>query len=209
MKQHQTNSHKVFAYLKNGIKQKVKTQKLPLVTFFLFIIVFICSFLWSNGPLPNATVDYNLAKEEMYHCTLHRIIDGDTVVANCPLKNPKLVNIRIWGMDAPETNQIPWGEKATNALNRIFLMNKHDIITILIRDIDQYNRYVGQIFINNKEIDVGLQMVSEVFAVVYKQYNNDPQYLYHEDLAKSHKKGIWQHPGSQQNPAAWRKVNPF
>ncbi len=200
----------IIAYLKNTVKQKALRKKSSLVTTVLFIILFVSSYFWDT-PSSSSTNNYSsaLSKHEEYQCSLERIIDGDTIVANCPISTPKKVNIRIWGMDAPETNQIPWGEKSTNILNEIFLTNKHDIITIKIKDIDQYNRYVGQIFINNKEIDVGLKMVSEGYAVVYKQYNNDPQYLAQEKLARDAKKGIWQSSGSQQDPASWRKVNPF
>ena len=209
MKSPQTKYHTITAYLKNGIRQKLATQKASLVTVLLFIAIFFASYFWQEGKNTISQNNHILIKNIEYDCTLQRIIDGDTIIANCPLKNPQRVNIRIWGMDAPETNQHPWGEKATNALNSIFLTNKHDIITIQLKDIDQYNRYVGQIFINNKEIDVGLQMVKDGFAVVYSQYNSDPEYLHQEALAKSAKKGIWQYKGSQQNPAAWRKVNPF
>lgn len=205
----QINYHGIFAYFKNAVRQKIKTKKYSLVTATLFIVIFSTSYFWTPHSTSADNLSFDLEKHQEYHCSLQRIIDGDTIIADCPITNPQRVNIRIWGMDAPETGQIPWGEKATIALNSIFLSNKHDIITIKIRDIDQYNRYVGQIFINNKEIDVGLKMVSEGFAVVYKQYNNDPQYQAHEEFAKIALKGIWQYPGAQQNPAAWRKVNPF
>ena len=200
----------IFAYFKNTLHQKALRKKAALVTMSLFVLLFVFSYLW-KFPLKSTENQHKtaLTKKNEYQCTLHRIIDGDTIVAHCPLDKPQRVNIRIWGMDAPETGQTPWGNKATNTLNNIFRMNKHDIITIRIKDIDQYNRYVGQIFINNKETDVGLEMVSKGYAVVYRQYNNDPEYLKQEALAKKAKKGIWQTKGSQQDPASWRKVNPF
>lgn len=210
MKRQQPYNRGIVTYLKNAIRQKHLRKKSSLVTAALFILLFVWSYYWESPPQsPTNNPATVLVKQQEYQCSLNRIVDGDTIVANCPLKNPQKVNIRIWGIDAPETKQVPWGEKATNTLNNIFMTNKHDIITLKIRDIDQYNRYVGQIFINNKEVDVGLKMVSEGYAVVYKQFNNQPEYLTQEKLARKSKKGIWQTPGSQQNPASWRKVNPF
>jgi endonuclease YncB( thermonuclease family) len=45
-------------------------------------------------------------------------------------------------------------------------------------------------------------------AVVYQQYNNVPAYLQAEAEARRAKRGIWAKPGSHQDPAAWRRLNP-
>lgn len=200
----------IFNYLKHTLRHKAYSQKKPIITVGIFILLFISSFFWGNDDQKSPTEpDASLQKGEFYTCQLSRIIDGDTVIAHCGDALKQRVNIRIWGIDAPEMKQEPWGNNAKKALEKIFFNNNHDTIILKIRDIDQYNRYVGQIFINNKEIDIGLQMVSDGQAVVYRQYNNNQQYQEEERHAKSAKKGIWKHKGSQQDPASWRKVNPF
>lgn len=209
MTQRRPHNYGIWAYLKNTIRQKSARKKVTLVSTALFILLLLSSYFWESTAPSLSKNKTLLIKGSEYQCTLARIIDGDTITAHCPVRNPQTINVRIWGIDAPETKQIPWGEKAAHQLNNILRTNKHDIITIKIMDIDQYNRYVGQIFINHKEVDVGLQMVREGYAVVYQQYNKDSQYLSQEKAARNAKKGIWQTAGSQQNPASWRKVNPF
>ncbi len=200
----------ILNYLQHTLRQKVGSQKKPLIIIAIFILLLISSFFWKNDDHnAQTTHDLVLDKGESYTCQLNRIIDGDTIIANCGDAQQQLVNIRIWGIDAPEMKQEPWGKDAKKALEKIFFSNKHDTIILKIRDIDQYNRYVGQIFINNKEMDIGLKMVSYGHAVVYRRYNNDRQYQTEENRAKNAKKGIWRHEGSQQDPANWRKVNPF
>lgn len=208
MKKQQPDWSSIFNYLKHTVGKEIARQKKSLIVALLFTLIFFSSFFWENLDR-SEHLEFPLQKNQSYACLLHRIIDGDTIVADCDASQKQRINIRIWGMDAPEMKQEPWGKNAKNALEKIFLMNKHDIITLKIRDIDQYNRYVGQIFINNQEIDIGLKMVSDGFAVVYRQYNQDQQYQAEENHARNAKKGIWQYEGSQQDPASWRKVNPF
>lgn len=210
MKRPQTNWHNVLQYLISVVRQIIGNKKRSLVSISLFIIILLTSYFWDEqSSITSQSTSESLSKHQQYHCQLQKIIDGDTIIADCNSAKPQQVKIRIWGMDAPEMKQKPWGDKAKKALENIFHMNKHDTILIKIRDIDQYNRYVGQIYINNQEIDVGLKMVSEGFAVVYHQYNKDPLYRREESKAQDAKKGIWKFKGSQQDPASWRKVNPF
>ena len=126
-----------------------------------------------------------------------KIIDGDTIHIG---KN----KIRLHGIDAPEINQtceknnITWlcGENATNAL--VNIINSQKIICS-IKDIDQYNRYIGVCFVNN--LNMNKYMVINGWAIAYRYYSKD--YIEVENIAKRKKVGIWQ--GSFQEPYLFRK----
>jgi len=75
-----------------------------------------------------------------------------------------------------------------------------------VMDQDRYGRVVAKILVG--ELDAGLELVRQGQAVVYRQYNNVPAYLQAEAEARRAKRGIWAQPGSHQDPAAWRRMNP-
>lgn len=199
----------IYRYLKNIVHQKLKTQKNFLIIMGLFIFILVISYYLPATTSSTSSLAKTTLHNQTLKCLLHRVIDGDTVIVNCPTAALHQANIRIWGLDAPEMGQKPWGDLSKKHLIHIFQTSEQDIINVKILDIDQYNRYIGKIFINNKSTDVGLELIKQGFAVVYKQYNHDPQYQECEDHAKVSKLGIWQTKGSQQDPAAWRKVNPL
>lgn len=134
-------------------------------------------------------------------CTLKSIYDGDTLTARCPDGE---VKVRVFGIDSPEMGQKPWGEASKQALRS--LLPTRDPIRLKVRDQDRYGRTVAQVFAGDR--DAGLEMVRQGRAVMYEQYNNSPVYRQAQSEAKQARRGIWEQPGGQQNPAAWRRLNP-
>lgn len=207
-------------YLKNLLSKIKREQKGKIIVAFLFMAIFASSFFLERPHPLKSSQGYTqeqsqLDKGYQCPCKINHISDGDSITAICPAscsptgkasgKWHKL-RVRIWGMDAPEMGQKPWGDRAKKALINLLPKEKNGIITLKIRDRDHYQRYVAQLFDNQK--DIGLEMVRLGEAVVYRQYNNDPQYYRAEEEAKAAKRGIWSQAGHQQDPAAWRKVNP-
>ncbi|HAS52208.1 MAG TPA: hypothetical protein DCS21_10880 [Gammaproteobacteria bacterium] len=134
-------------------------------------------------------------------CTLKSIYDGDTLTARCPSGE---VKVRVFGIDSPEMGQKPWGEASKQALRA--LLPTRDPIRLRVRDQDRYGRTVAQVFAGER--DAGLEMVRQGRAVMYEQYNNSPVYRQAQSEAKQTRRGIWEQPGSQQDPATWRRLNP-
>lgn len=141
-------------------------------------------------------------------CDLSRIIDGDTIVVNCPKSannlEKSLRSIRVWGIDAPESRQENWGEFATKTLKNI--IDKEQALTVQIINQDRYQRFLGKIYIN--DLDIGLEMVQRGVAIVYRRYNHQKDYINAEKKAKIAQIGIWKVSGAQQNPEQWRRFNP-
>ncbi len=192
-------------YIKQIGKASWQRGKGRLLVILGFILILILSY-WILEPTSTSNLPTTLTNGGLYQCQIHRVIDGDTVVANCPKDNQETIRIRIWGIDAPEMQQGHWGKAAKNALIVLLSQANHDSIEIKIRDIDHYGRYVGQLFLN--ELDLGLELVKNGEAVVYEQYNKERDYLQAQQEAKKQKLGIWRIEGAQQDPATWRKLNP-
>ena len=134
-------------------------------------------------------------------CTVKTVYDGDTLTASCPVGE---VKVRMFGIDSPEMGQKPWGNVAKEALRGLLPLS--DSIRLQVRDQDRYGRTVAQAFVGDR--DVGLEMVRQGQAVIYEQYNDSPAYRQAQQEAQQARRGIWKKSGSQQDPAAWRRLNP-
>lgn len=153
---------------------------------------------WQPQPTPAPPPEVGTTLE----CTIAQISDGDSLTAQCP---DGLIDVRFHGIDAPELGQLPWGDRSRKALQSL-LREGSKTIQLTIKAIDQYERSVAIVRQGNRNI--GLEMVKQGQAVVYRQYNRDANYLAAEAQAKSARLGIWASPGSQQDPAKWRRYHP-
>jgi endonuclease YncB( thermonuclease family) len=132
-------------------------------------------------------------------CALNRVVDGDGVRLNCGPDRENL-NVRLQCIDAPETDQPPWGERATSRLRDLVGPE----VGLRSVDIDRYGRTVGRIYRNGE--DLSLRLVYEGKAAVYPRYCDDPAYYDAERLARHAARGIWAKPGLHQEPWRWRRV---
>ena len=125
------------------------------------------------------------------------VVDGDTLHIE---KN----KIRLHGIDAPEIDQTctikdkVWncGIESSLALKKLILDNN---ISCVVSDIDKYNRYIAECFINNNNINK--LMVRNGWAIAYRYYSLD--FVEDEKLAKKDNNGLWQ--GKFQEPYLYRK----
>lgn len=74
--------------------------------------------------------------------------------------------IRIWGLDAPETDE-PGGSEATQTLTRLIA---GQTLTCQIKDVDRYSRIVGQCFLPNGR-DIAAEMINLGVATEYCRYS--------------------------------------
>lgn len=95
-----------------------------------------------------------------------RVYDGDTIIAK---GHDIKIKVRLAAIDAPEisrNNKVPeqpFSDKSKNYLSTLIL-NK----TVYIKgyDLDYYNRVLGVIFLDGKNIN--LEMVKQGLAEVYR-----------------------------------------
>ena len=133
-------------------------------------------------------------------CALRQVYDGDTVSVNC---GDGALKVRVWGIDAAEMGQKPWGNEARSQLRALMPQAE---IRVRVMDVDRYGRAVARLY--RGDSDVGLALVRQGGAAVYARYNDSPLYRRAEAEARRERLGIWIRPGPQQTPWAWRRVNP-
>lgn len=179
-----------------GRTRRRKSRSPWLVGGLAVAVVAISYVLHEPEALPSAT-----AKGAELVCAVKAVFDGDTLLADCPGGE---VKVRVFGIDAPEMKQEPWGDRSREALRG--LLPRFGSIELRVMDRDRYDRTVAQVRVGER--DIGLEMVRQGRAVVYEQYNDSPVYRQAQAEAKQARRGIWGKPGSQQDPAAWRRLNP-
>lgn len=160
----------------------------------LLINIFTPSFLTKAAEQPFQDTN------QTYKCVLNHIIDGDTIVANCGIR--KNLYIRLLGIDAPEMEQIPWGNDSRNTLRQILPIR----FSLIVHGVDLYHRQLGIVF--NDAEDINLKMIKLGRAVAYKGKDTPQAYIDAEKIARLNKLGIWSVSGHQQNPRLWRRYHP-
>lgn len=163
----------------------------------LVVAIIALSAILHEPRLPAAA----LAQGMELACTVQAVYDGDTLRARCP---DGTVTVRMFGIDAPEMKQEPWGARSRDALRA--LLPQRAEITLRVRDQDRYGRTVAQVLVGER--DAGLELVRQGRAVVYAQYNDSIAYRQAETEARQARRGIWEQAGGQQDPATWRRLNP-
>ncbi len=154
---------------------------------------FFLSLLFLAGMLFAADADELKGK-------VVKVVDGDTLHINIT-GGPKKQRLRFQGIDAPEIEQ-QHGKKSARFLADLLLKKEVTIKTAPKRQYDQYDRMLGKVYINGK--DVELIMLSEGMAWHYKYYNKEKQYADAEQSARAAKKGLWKDPNPIQ-PYEFRK----
>ncbi|MCU0807135.1 MAG: thermonuclease family protein [Candidatus Contendobacter sp.] len=169
----------------------------PWVIGGLTVAIVAISYVLHEPRAPTSAV----ARGMELTCTVKSVFDGDTLAASCPEGE---VRVRMFGIDAPEMGQEPWGDRSKEALRG--LLPRRDWVRLRVMDRDRYDRTVAQVFAGER--DVGLEMVRQGQARVYEQYNDSPAYQQAEAEARRARRGIWEKPGGQRDPATWRRLNP-
>jgi len=126
---------------------------------------------------------------------IHRVKDGDTLVVS--LEDGRTVDVRLWGIDAPEEDQT-YGPTATKAAEKLA---KGKPCEVAVWDHDRHGRIIGRVFASEKSVDVGSSLVVSGYAWHRTRYVSGHE-EYVEQLERSQKKarsngsGLW----AQENP---------
>jgi micrococcal nuclease len=111
------------------------------------------------------------------------VLDGDSLMV---LRDGRQVEVRLYGVDAPE------GGQAFGSVAKRFLSNLvfEKTVMVEVRDIDRYKRSVAVVTVDRA--DVGLDMIRAGYAWHYTQYSNDARYAAAEQEARAARRGLWQ-----------------
>jgi endonuclease YncB( thermonuclease family) len=124
--------------------------------------------------------------------------DGDSLLVGG-------VEVRVWGIDAPEGNQAcglpdkPWhcGSAATEVMRQL-AEGKH--ANCERKDVDRYQRVVARCYVDG--VDLSSAMVEGGHALAFRRYSLD--YVPHEDRARLAGRGMWA--GPFMAPWDWRAM---
>ena len=153
------------------------------------LVALLLGCLATGAPLALAQVDITGPA---------RVLDGDTL-------NMEGVRIRLFGVDAPESDQSctradgaswPCGSAAREALQQKIADRQ---IRCRRRDVDDYGRIVAVCHLGEEDLNGWLAQSG--WVVAYREYSRD--YLDEEASARSARRNLWS--GSFQQPAEYRR----
>jgi micrococcal nuclease len=163
-----------------------------LIRLLPFFLLLIPTFLFAKQPIRSI------------EGTVTKVADGDTI--NVVDFSGTQVRIRLYGIDAPETEKAnktagrvskagqPYGGEAWKALTGKVYRQK---VKLDVMDIDRYKRLVCLVWLGGRNINQ--EMVAEGWAWAYRRYLDTPyasKFIGLEELARSERLGLWQ----QYNP---------
>ena len=130
-----------------------------------------------------------------------KVSDGDSLRSGA-------LQIRLFGIDAPELNQECkdqngkiWGCGIAAHRQLVTLIGTKKELQCNLRDVDHYGRLIMQCFTGST--DIGAAMVQSGHALAYRHFSN--LYIAEEEHAKTALKGIWR--GTFSPPWEWRRHN--
>lgn len=132
--------------------------------------------------------------------TVTSVIDGDTVIINGE-------RVRLIGIDAPESGQLPWGPRATEHLKDILSGNQWKVkVETDVQKRDRYGRILAYLWIDGRLIN--LEMVRDGYAVVLTIPPNvkyAERFVKAQKYARENRKGFWAEGGLEKSPSEYRK----
>jgi endonuclease YncB( thermonuclease family) len=136
-------------------------------------------------------------------CELKRVIDGDTLEAQCDSGSTR---IRLACIDAPETDQVPWGRRATHALKQA--LRGHNHFRAVITGNGRYDRAIAKLYVDpgppSTPREINLELVRRGRVAVYHRYCDLAHYSDAEAGARRDGRGIWSEPGPHRRPWVYR-----
>lgn len=112
-----------------------------------------------------------------------RVKDGDTIVAEA--QNGDTVDVRVWGIDAPETSQ-PYGTAATNLARDVV---GEEVVDIDVMDTDRYGRVIARVQANGT--DLGRTLARRGLAWHARRYPTSSTIKEQERDARAEARGLW------------------
>ena len=135
---------------------------------------------------------------EAFYGTVRKAIDGDSLLI---LAGTRRVEVRLYGLDAPEYHQ-PFSEEARNYVGKWIGWQQ---VKVIPEYVDAYGRTVAVIVKGNKVLNNDL--IEEGLAWVYPRYCQKKEceaWQLAEKTARSERKGLWSDPKATA-PWIWKR----
>lgn len=113
-----------------------------------------------------------------------RVKDGDTLVAEA--QNGDRVDVRVWGVDCPESSQ-PYGPAAENVARQVV---QGEVVDIDVMDSDQYGRLIGRV--QKGSTDLARTLAYHGMAWHSRRYPTSERLKELEQEARAENRGLWE-----------------
>lgn len=134
--------------------------------------------------------------------------DGDTISV---IFGGRRERVRLIGIDAPELQQRPWGQRAKRHLNEILSASRWTVsIEFDIEKRDVHGRLLSYVWTSDGRM-INVQMLKDGYAMLYTFPPNIryvDEFKKAQDEVRSRGLGIWGRRGLKETPQEYRKGHP-
>ncbi|MCY4455610.1 MAG: thermonuclease family protein, partial [Chloroflexi bacterium] len=133
-----------------------------------------------------------------------RVSDGDTVVVREDRRFAQEFRVRLYGIDAPESDQ-PLGRESTRALQQ---MVRWQPLSLDVFAHDRYGRAIGLLYPRggDQRESLNVAMVREGWAYCYHRNGRYSQGLNAaQRQAQAARRGVWAQPANAERPWTYRR----
>lgn len=134
--------------------------------------------------------------------------DGDTITV---LLEGKRERVRLIGIDAPELQQGPWGQRAKRHLQELLTTSQGTAyLEFDIEKRDIYGRFLSYVWTTDRRM-INVQMLKDGYAMLFTVPPNIryvDEFKKAQDEARSKDLGIWGEGGLRETPRKYRKQHP-
>jgi micrococcal nuclease len=134
--------------------------------------------------------------------------DGDTITV---LQDGRRERVRLIGIDAPELEQRPWGQKAKRYLKDLVNASQWTVsLEFDVEKTDKYGRLLSYVWTPDRRM-INVQMLGGGYAMLF---TFPPNVRYIDEFARAQDEarrkglGIWGRGGLKETPGEWRKGHP-
>ena len=148
-------------------------------------------------------------QQKMDYVRVVGVNDGDTITV---LWAGKRERVRLIGIDAPELQQSPWGQRSKKYLSELLSASQWTVsLDFDLEKRDQYGRLLSYVWTSDKKM-INLQMVKEGYAIIYTfppNIRHVDEFRKAQDEARRKGLGIWGKGELKETPREYRKEHPL
>ncbi|MDA8077829.1 MAG: thermonuclease family protein [Nitrospiraceae bacterium] len=137
-----------------------------------------------------------------------KVNDGDTITVVIGRRNER---IRLIGMDAPELQQRPWGDRAKDYLNKLVTVSsRHVTLEYDVERRDKYGRLLAYVRLADGRL-ANEEMLRAGYAVLFTFPPNVryvDMFTAAQQEARQKEIGIWGKDGIREQPVEFRRKHP-
>lgn len=138
-----------------------------------------------------------------------KALDGDTILIEYP-SSKEIRRLRLIGVDAPESSQVPWGDRAKVFVETQIQTKSPIYIEYGPTREDKYSRILAYVFYhkNGQKYFLNSELLRNGWAEIFIFNRNDPHNSILKDSlfeAKSKQLNIWQSNGLEMSPQVYRR----